>query len=306
MIVEDPMKTNEKGVYPESEVFFLTPSETARELLYYITRCGHYFCNTQYMFNGSTSFGRHPSRQTMLMMYVQSGSMSLTLNGVPMQAVQNQVILVDCLLPHEYHAQEKIEFYWMHIDGVNSRAFCERILTEHGNVFNVVQTGAFHHKFREIISSCQPTVGTGEVPRSQMVYQLLCTAYHSSAQPKTASDAEMAGDATPIGRALSYMSEHLSEDLNVADLAARAGMSSSHFSRQFREATTYSPHEYLVMKRIDYAQWLLYATDLPIREIAEQTGYNSETNFIVSFKKKMGISPSRFRKLTQPHQRQNV
>ncbi|MCH1982276.1 AraC family transcriptional regulator [Ruminococcus sp. OA3] len=300
------MKTNEKGVSSESEVFFLTPSETARELLYYITRCGHYFCNTQYMFNGSTSFGRHPSRQTMLMMYVQSGSMSLTLNGVSMQAVQNQVILVDCLLPHEYRAQENTEFYWMHIDGVNSRTFCEHILAEHGNVFNIVQTAAFHHKFQELINSCQPTTGTGEVPRSQMVYQLLCTAYHSTAQPGSSSDARAAGGSTPIDRALCYMSEHLSEDLNVTDIAACAGMSSSHFSRQFREATTYSPHEYLVLKRIDYAQWLLYATVMPIREIAEKTGYNSETNFIVSFKKKMGISPSRFRKLTKPNQPQNV
>ena len=297
------MKTNEKGVHPESEVFFLTPSETARELLYYVTRCGHYLCNTQYRFNGSSSFGRHPSRQTMLMMYIQSGSLSLTLNGVSKRAVQKQVVLVDCLLPHEYHAEENTDFYWMHIDGVNSRAFCERILFEHGNVFNIVQTGTFHHKFREIISSCQPTVGTGEVLRSQMVYQLLCTAYHSTAQ--NTHEKEASGSA-PIDRALNYMSDHLSEDLNVTDIAAYAGMSSSHFSRQFREATTYSPHEYLVMKRIDYAQWLLYATDLPIREIAEQTGYNSETNFIVSFKKKMGISPSRFRKLTQPNQPQNV
>ena len=55
------------------------------------------------------------------MMYVQSGSMSLTLNGVPMQAVQNQVILVDCLLPHRSTMRrKKPEFYWMHIDGVNS------------------------------------------------------------------------------------------------------------------------------------------------------------------------------------------
>ena len=40
MSVEDPMKTNEKGVYPESEVFFLTPSETATRtvILYHSLR----------------------------------------------------------------------------------------------------------------------------------------------------------------------------------------------------------------------------------------------------------------------------
>ncbi|MGI6012588.1 MAG: helix-turn-helix domain-containing protein [Ruminococcus sp.] len=294
------MKTNEKGVYPESEVFFLTPSKMARKILYYITRGGHYICSEQYSFSGSTESGRHPARQNMLLMYVKKGSMLLTLDGRQYQAGENQIVFVDCLRPHEYRTEKLSEFYWLHLEGANSRAFCESIIEEHGQVFPAVQSSSFLKKFRDIIDSCRPTVGTGEISRAPMIYQLLCMAYHPQVWISEEEKGEEQEGDEPINRAVSYIAKHLDEKLDVPKLAEMAGMSISHFSRQFKGATTYSPHEYLVLKRIDYAQGLLYGTNLSVSEIAEKTGYSSETNFIVSFKKKMGISPSRFRKLTQP------
>ena len=64
MSVEDRTKTNEKVSIRSRRYFFLTPSETARELLYYITRCGHYLCSSQYEFSGSTLWAviRHARR----------------------------------------------------------------------------------------------------------------------------------------------------------------------------------------------------------------------------------------------------
>lgn len=288
------MKTNEKGVRQESEVFFTTPSDTAVELMYYITRCGHYYCSTQYAFSSTSKIGKHPQRQTMLMIYIQSGSLSLILDGNTYRAGTNQLVFIDCLLPHEYWADEDTEFYWIHIDGVNTRDFYKKITAERGIVFTAVKSSAFQNKFKEIIESCTPTAGVPEVIRSQSIYQLLCMAYtaHAATALNTESD-------SIIDKAVNYMETHLFEDLTINKIAEYIGMSSSHFSRQFKEATNYSPHEYIIMKRLDHAQWLLYATDLSIKEIAFQTGYNSETNFIVSFRKKMGFSPSRFRKLTK-------
>ena len=41
----------EKGVHQTSERYFFTPSSLARELFYYPTRCGHYFCSSEYSFS---------------------------------------------------------------------------------------------------------------------------------------------------------------------------------------------------------------------------------------------------------------
>ncbi|MFV0529071.1 MAG: AraC family transcriptional regulator [Lachnospiraceae bacterium] len=288
------MKTNEKGVFADSEIFFMTPSDTAKELFYYTTRCGHFYCNEQYSFNGNSKVGKHPDRQTMLFMYISKGSFSLILDGEKYRIGEKQLAVIDCLQPHEYWANEKSEFFWLHIDGVNTRTFCEKIVAEKGSVFTIVKTNAFADKLEEIIYSCQPTTGSSEIVRSQMVYQMLCQTYHANASINSEDSFGSVMD-----EALSYIELNFREMISVEELSGHIGMSISHFSRQFKKSIGYSPHEYIILKRLDFAQGLLYSTKMSIKEIAFAAGYNSERNFIVSFRSKMGITPSRFRKLTQ-------
>ena len=92
------------------------------------------------------------------------------------------------------------------------------------------------------------------------------------------------------------MNQHLFELLGVQAVAEAVSLSPSHFSRQFKAHTGYSPYEYIVLRRIDKAKHLLTSTQLSVKEIAYNTGYNSEENFIHSFQKNVGISPGLFRK----------
>ena len=52
----------------------------------------------------------------------------------------------------------------------------------------------------------------------------------------------------------------------------------------------------MVERRIDKAKYLLTSTPLSVKEIAYATGYNSEENFIHSFRSNVGIAPGLFRK----------
>ena len=89
---------------------------------------------------------------------------------------------------------------------------------------------------------------------------------------------------------------HLFEPIGVQDAAAAVSLSPSHFSRQFKARTGYSPYEYIVLRRIDKAKYMLASTELSVKEIAYATGYNSEENFIHSFRKNVGVAPGIFRK----------
>ena len=99
-----------------------------------------------------------------------------------------------------------------------------------------------------------------------------------------------------IAEAIRYMNRHLFEELSVQEVAASVSLSSSHFSRQFKAKTGYSPYEYIILRRIDKAKYLLTSTPLSVKEIAYATGYNSEENFIHSFRSNVGIAPGLFRK----------
>jgi AraC-like DNA-binding protein len=98
------------------------------------------------------------------------------------------------------------------------------------------------------------------------------------------------------------------EEWPVARLAAVSGVSAAHFARSFRDAFGLPPHRYLLTRRIERAKTLLRDTDLPVTDIAFETGWNSLGTFGRVFRDITGESPGelRARERTQPHQRDRV
>ena len=94
-----------------------------------------------------------------------------------------------------------------------------------------------------------------------------------------------------------YIADHLGESLSVRLLADNVHMSTSHFSRIFKQQTGYSPYDYVLLSRLNRAKDLLQKSNLTIAGIAYETGFNSESNFIYFFTESEGISPGKFRRL---------
>jgi transcriptional regulator GlxA family with amidase domain len=85
------------------------------------------------------------------------------------------------------------------------------------------------------------------------------------------------------------------EEWPVERLASVSGASEAHFARSFKDAFGVPPHRYLLTRRIERAKALLRDTDLPITEIAFQTGWNSLGTFGRIFRDVTGESPSELR-----------
>jgi AraC-like DNA-binding protein len=85
------------------------------------------------------------------------------------------------------------------------------------------------------------------------------------------------------------------EPLDVRALAGIAGISSAHFSRQFRQAFGEPPHEYLRSRRMERATALLRNTDDPVRDICNSVGLRSVGSFTTSFGRAYGLSPAAYR-----------
>ena len=98
-----------------------------------------------------------------------------------------------------------------------------------------------------------------------------------------------------VASAVRFIDSRLTEELPVRRIAAHVNLSASHFSRLFRAATGFSPHEYIMLHRIDEAKALLHSTALSVSEIAFRVGFRSEVNFITAFRSKTGQSPTQFR-----------
>lgn len=83
--------------------------------------------------------------------------------------------------------------------------------------------------------------------------------------------------------------------LTVEDMAAAAGLSRAHFSREFRKTFGEPPHRYLLERRLERAAALLRNTDMQVNAICLSVGLRSVGSFTTSFGKAYGCSPKAYR-----------
>lgn len=92
-----------------------------------------------------------------------------------------------------------------------------------------------------------------------------------------------------------YMEENHSRSLTLEDIAGRFSLNKYQLARTFQQVTGISPLQYLISCRMDAARQLLFATDMPVAEVAQATGYKSITQFQAAFKKAAGKTPRQYR-----------
>lgn len=102
---------------------------------------------------------------------------------------------------------------------------------------------------------------------------------------------EGSGNIRCIYEVISYINKNYSEDITAQGCSVMANMSYSNFSRTFSSVIGRSFKDYLNGVRIDRAEKMLLTTDKSVTEISTECGYNSVSYFIMSFKKKNGVTP---------------
>ena len=95
---------------------------------------------------------------------------------------------------------------------------------------------------------------------------------------------------------LNYIDTNLHRDFAIAELNDLSGMRQAEFSAAFRKVFGLPPKQYISMRRINRAKYLLLKTNLPIKKIARQCGYRDEYFFHKIFKKYTEFSPAHYRK----------
>ena len=96
-----------------------------------------------------------------------------------------------------------------------------------------------------------------------------------------------------------YVSEHLTEDITVEDIAADLYISYYYMCHLFKNKTGLSVSTYRNRKRVEKAIRLLADTDKKIGEIAAESGFNSISYFTENFTKLVGVAPASFRTLLE-------
>lgn len=117
-----------------------------------------------------------------------------------------------------------------------------------------------------------------------------CLVHHAAIAP-----ADIGNEAGPVARVEALVEARYAEDVGLADLAAEAGLSAHHLIRAFRRHTGFTPHAYLVNRRVNAARHLLRRRDASIADVAVATGFCDQAHFTRAFKARVGVTPGSYR-----------
>lgn len=96
-----------------------------------------------------------------------------------------------------------------------------------------------------------------------------------------------------------YLDDHYLEDINLDEYYNSLPFSKYYISRLFKTCMGITPINYIISKRMDLARELLNNTDKKIQDIANEVGYKDIYYFTKTFKKEIGVSPTKYRKRGQ-------
>jgi AraC family transcriptional regulator len=92
-----------------------------------------------------------------------------------------------------------------------------------------------------------------------------------------------------------YINDNLATEIKLSNLAELVGLSQFHFSRLFKKSMGMSPHQYLMVQRIERAKSLLRNPELSVTEIALLCGFNSHSHLGKYFRHLTGYTPKEYR-----------
>ncbi|MCP3475040.1 AraC family transcriptional regulator [Bradyrhizobium sp. CCGUVB1N3] len=92
-----------------------------------------------------------------------------------------------------------------------------------------------------------------------------------------------------------WIDKNSAKDIDLDDAARQAGLSPFHFLRLFSGVLGATPHQYLVRSRLRHAARLLSDDDIAVTDIAYDVGFGDLSNFVRTFHRAAGVSPTKFR-----------
>lgn len=99
-----------------------------------------------------------------------------------------------------------------------------------------------------------------------------------------------------VSKALQRLHQNPAQAWSLELLAAEVGLSRAAFAKRFKSLVGQPMFDYLTQLRIQKACELLADTSLPLYEVANRVGYESDLSFTRTFKKRLGQTPTMYRK----------
>lgn len=122
-----------------------------------------------------------------------------------------------------------------------------------------------------------------------IIYQLLAPFFKTAHLKSTVTDDR-------VKRAITYIRNHISDELCIDKVAETLCVSKNYFIRIFKKETGTTPANFIIQHKIEKAQLLLITNDLPVKQTSYLVGFEDFSYFNRVFKKITGMTPNEYRR----------
>lgn len=225
-----------------------------------------------------------------ILIYCVRGSGILTLESENISIKAGDIFFIKENQSHAYYADKSDpwEIYWIHFTG------------QLGKYLKCLEPGI-----------CSGVLHIGYRPEILLKFQNILTVVARNFVPFTNSAANAhlvlllwqlivsAKKLNPnLDNVITIMQNRIFEKPTLSEFAKESGMSKFHFSREFKKHTGYSPSDYFIRLKIQYACDSLSNTSSSISKISDDLQFSSPYHFSDTFKKITGKRPAQYRKNT--------
>ena len=229
---------------------------------------------------------------THALFYLKSGSFEIRTNGTSQRISKGECYILPDFVYYHRKVIEPIEFLYVKFT-VNEK--CPYTMEIPFGKVTVLD----HDRFLSSITALEQIIAADStLCRGYREHLLLDILFqiHFEGHPEGISD-ENQNCADPlVNAAISYINENLTQKILIDQICHHIGTNPSTLNFKFRRELNCSVGQYLIDQRLKKARKLLLGTSYPVGEIARRCGFENVYCFSNTFKKKLGLSPSEYRK----------
>jgi YesN/AraC family two-component response regulator len=131
--------------------------------------------------------------------------------------------------------------------------------------------------------------------REQLLSSITIALSTYQAQKKVLPEPQNNQTSYRLKSTITYIQDHLHQNINLEMLAGAIAMNPSYFCRVFQQEMGHSPYQYIIQQRVEKAKTLLKNRELAISDIALQCGFANHSHLDRHFHKITGITPKAYR-----------
>jgi transcriptional regulator GlxA family with amidase domain len=139
----------------------------------------------------------------------------------------------------------------------------------------------------------------GAAAAAYIARRIVMPPHREGGQAQYLAFAEPPASGASLAPTLSWMRARLADDLQLADIARHAAMSTRTLIRRFRDECGTTPLQWLIRQRLDRARTLLETTTLSVEEVARASGFGTSVSLRQHFARTLGTSPLRYKRSFQ-------